>query len=179
MAIDRGLQRVGQPLGLATHNLHQHGPERLPCPSHELGEIRTTLHQASHKRKHVTHPTLSDKIQQLRIRLVVDEAESVSHPSGGDRAGPESERLIEEGERVTHPAIRHTRDEQQGIVVHFDGLLTCDILQSCPDGAGADAAKVKALQPAQHRCCRARNLLGFRCCEHKDDVAWRLFENLE
>ena len=90
---------------------------------------------------------ISDLHSELRNALLADESERFLHLLCGQRPLRECAALVEDGERVPHPAVRLRCDDGERVIIRCDTRFPADIAQPLPNLRDSDAVKVIALAP--------------------------------
>src|SRR5690606_36653828 len=146
----------------------------------ELGEVVALVEEALDEAEDVAVAAVGDDAEQLQIQLLAHEAEDLAHVVGGDGAvGGEGADLVEEGERVAHPALGAARDRDERVGGDLDPLGLEDLAKTLHDPADAHPTEIEALAAREDRRRGLLDALWLRRREDEDHPRRRLLEDLE
>ena len=167
---------AGEQLSAAARrdSLHQYVPQQHAQLIQQRRRVFPVLPELAEQHQRLRCVSCCDASQQLRRTQMPGKPHCREHNLRGDVLAAGA--LVQQRQRVAHPAVRQPRQQRGGVVLQVDLLLPSHIAQPRRDLLGGNALEAVPLAAGQDRC---RDLVQFRRRQNEHQMLRRLFENFQ
>ncbi len=166
-------------VGLGIHPQREEHAQPVRESVHELHRVVAGVQELLDVGEHGGPIALRHPLEESQVSVLVHQSEHAADVRSVDPVAREGEHLVEQGQRVPHPALGPAGDRQQRALAGVDPLPLEDRLEASEDVLDGDPPEVEALAPRQHGGRRLLDALRLGGREGEDHPRGRLLEDLE